>query len=132
MIYALAGLSLQAISAMPAPPAPPAPTAVGNAIRARPKAPLASLFSIEDYPGEAFRNRQQGSVGFRLQVGPDGRVKGCAIISSSGFESLDSTTCRLLTLRARFSPARDRFGKPTSDSAVGQINWRTGWKRLPR
>jgi protein TonB len=132
MISAIAVLLLQAAAPVPAPPAGPPPPAAGGMIPARPRAPLASLFSVEDYPGEAFRNRQQGAVGFRLQVGPDGRVKGCAIISSSGFESLDSTTCRLLTLRARFSPARDRLGRPTTDSAVGQINWRTGWRRLPR
>jgi protein TonB len=101
-------------------------------VPAQPKAKLASLFSVEDYPSEAFRNRHEGTVGFRLQVGADGRVKDCAIMSSSGFASLDSTTCRLLTLRARFSPALDRLGRPTTDSAVGQINWRLGWQRLPR
>ena len=121
MISALAALLIQVAAPVPAPPAPPPPRRM-TPVRA--KANLASLFSDEDYPAEAARKREEGTVGFRLQVGPDGMVAVCTITSSSGHLSLDSTTCRLLTERARFSPARDRRGRPRGDSVVGRITWR--------
>lgn len=127
MISALAGLMLQAVAPLPAPPAPPPPPPPPRSGRmepARARANLASLISNEDYPGEALRNDEQGTVGFRLHVGPDGRVAGCDVTSSSGSASLDSTTCRILTARARFSPARDRRGRPTTDTVSARIVWR--------
>lgn len=131
MISTLAGLLLQAAAPAPAPTAwPPLPPPRRMAaVRAR--ANLASLFSDEDYPEEAVLKREEGTVGFRLQVGPDGTVGVCTITASSGHVSLDSTTCRLLTERARFSPARDRRGRPTGDSVVGRITWRLPEVELP-
>ncbi len=111
--------------APPAPPAPPPPPPAPKKVEpARAKANLASLFSDEDYPASAQRAGEQGTTGFRLTVGPDGRVTGCTVTSSSGSSSLDSTTCRLLQRRARFSPARDSSGNPTTDSHNGRITWR--------
>lgn len=94
--------------------------------RAKPVQTLAALFTDEDYPAEAIRNREQGRVGFRLEVAADGRPSGCSVVGSSGSSALDSTTCRLLMERARFTPARDSRGGPTTDSFVGGIVWRLG------
>lgn len=124
MISVLAGLMLQAAAPVPPPPAPPPPPPARPTAPARAKANLASLFTDEDYPAEALRNHEKGTVGFRLRVGTDGMVVGCTITSSSRSASLDATTCRLLTERARFSPARDRRGRPATDSVVGRITWR--------
>lgn len=88
------------------------------------KIPLQTLYSDEDYPSAAIRAGEQGSVAFRISIGSDGRVTGCVIIASSGSESLDSATCRLLADRAVFWPARDRSGKPAADSLAGRIVWR--------
>jgi TonB family protein len=93
-------------------------------VRARSGAILATLFTVMDYPADAIRKGEQGPVGFRLEVGADGRPAGCAVTASSGSASLDSTTCRLLIERARFEPARDETGKPTTDSFNGRIVWR--------
>lgn len=101
-----------------------APAAADPPIRAQSVQPLPSLFSARDYPAEAVRNREEGSVGFRIEVGADGRPSGCSIAASSGSALLDATTCRLLMERARFRPARDSRGKPTSDSFNGRIIWR--------
>jgi TonB family protein len=114
-----------------APPAPPALPpqdwmSLGRPGLERPasaKFPLQALYSDEDYPSAAIRAGEQGSVAFRISVGTDGRVTGCAITASSGSESLDSATCRLLAARAVFWPARDRWGKPTTDSLAGRIVW---------
>lgn len=85
--------------------------------------PLASLFSSADYPAAAVRAGEAGTVAFRIEVGTNGRVTACTVIASSGSLALDSTTCRLIAIRARFQPARDRRGKPTRDSFTGRIIW---------
>ena len=90
---------------------------------ARVQANLASYVSDGDYPAEAIRAGEQGTVRFRLDVGENGRVSACTITESSGSASLDGTTCRILTERARFLPARDSEGKPTTDSVHAAIRW---------
>jgi len=49
-------------------------------------------------------------VPFRLNVAPDGTLKGCEIEVTSGERRLDQLTCRLLMKRARFQPARGSDG----------------------
>jgi protein TonB len=89
------------------------------------KGSLAGLISTDDYPSDALRNQQTGTVRVRLDVSSGGRVTGCSVVSSSGVPSLDSATCRLLTSRARFTPARDSNGNPTSDTVTSPaIVWR--------
>ncbi|HWH17872.1 MAG TPA: energy transducer TonB [Allosphingosinicella sp.] len=70
------------------------------------------------------RAEEQGSATFRLTIDPSGRVSGCDITSSTGSSALDSATCRVLRSRARFTPARDTEGNPTSDTYTGRITWR--------
>jgi protein TonB len=90
----------------------------------RAKANLVSLFSDKDYPAAALAAREQGLVGFALDVGPDGRVSGCTITRSSGSRSLDETTCGLISSRASFNPARDAGGAPVADHVRGRIDWK--------
>ena len=117
------------VFAAPPPPPPPPPPPKKELARAR--ANLGSLISHVDYPAEALRNGEEGTVGFRLTVGANGRVAGCTIISSSGSASLDSTTCRIMTARARFTPARDRSGLPTTDTVSARIVWRIEGEMMP-
>ena len=84
---------------------------------------LASYFSRDDYPRAAIRNREEGTVVFRLTVGTDGRVADCTITSSSGSASLDEATCRILRERGRYRPARDARGNPTTGSDEGSVTW---------
>ncbi|HVH49704.1 MAG TPA: energy transducer TonB [Sphingomicrobium sp.] len=109
-------------TAPPAPPAPPPPprivppkSAVGN---------LQGLFSNDDYPESALEREEQGTVSVSLSIGPNGRVSDCSVASSSGSRTLDSTTCRILKSRARFNPATDQNGQPTSGSFSQRITWR--------
>jgi protein TonB len=90
---------------------------------ARAKANLTSLFSDQDYPAAALAAREQGDVGFALDVGADGRVTACAVTRSSGSSALDSATCRLIQSRARFTPARDARGATVPDKVRGRISW---------
>ncbi|MEA3065266.1 MAG: periplasmic protein TonB [Sphingomonadales bacterium] len=90
---------------------------------ARARTNLASYVSDEDYPTSAVRSEEQGTTRFRLGVGPDGHVTNCTVTASSGSSALDSTTCRLMKQRARFTPALDSDGRPTSDSVASAIRW---------
>lgn len=89
-----------------------------------PQVNLTSYFSDDDYPVAALRNDEQGVVAFSLTISPEGRVSRCTITSSSGSASLDETTCRILTERARYTPARDAAGRPTEGADHGRIAWR--------
>jgi TonB family protein len=94
-----------------------------RALPARPARPLASYFSGDDYPS-GLERVQEGTVRFRLTIGPDGRVGGCAITGSSGSSGLDSATCRVLRGRARYMPARDAAGNPAPGVDHGFVVWR--------
>ena len=85
---------------------------------------LAGLFSGDDYPLEALRNEEQGTVAVLLQVEPSGRVGSCAVTVSSGSRALDRKTCEILQERARFSPARDDEGHAVVDHYTQRITWR--------
>ncbi|WP_299327796.1 energy transducer TonB [Parasphingopyxis sp.] len=76
-----------------------------------------------DYPAMSIRLEEEGTAGFRLRVGADGRVKECTITSSTGSELLDEQTCGALTFRARFAPARDGEGNPIEGSYSSSVRW---------
>lgn len=109
------------VEAPPAPPPPPPPAIVTKAQSARGN--LQGLFSGDDYPQDALRNEETGRVTVRLTIGTSGRVDNCSVISSSGSRSLDSATCRILTSRARFTPAKLSNGQPTTDTYTQTIVW---------
>jgi protein TonB len=112
------------VFAPPAPPPPPAPVHKVQSAQSA-KGDLRTLFSADDYPAAASASGAEGTVQASLSVGPDGRVTGCNITRSSGNSSLDSTTCSILRRRAKFTPARDSNGQPTSDTIpTPPITWR--------
>jgi TonB family protein len=90
-------------------------------------ASIAAHFSRDDYPADALRRREHGTVWFRVDVGANGRVSACTIERSSGSASLDSATCHIVQRRARFAPARDSAGNALPASLSTHIKW-----RLPR
>ncbi|TFI57267.1 energy transducer TonB [Sphingomonas parva] len=90
---------------------------------ARARANLASYVSDADYPAAAIRGEEQGVARFQLSVGTNGRVTGCTITGSSGSSALDAATCRIMKQRARFTPARDSAGNPTTDTVSNAIKW---------
>ena len=106
----------------PPPPPPPSPPRVVEAARAR--GSLQGLFRPDDYPAAAAEGGDQGSTGVRLTVGPDGRVTACSVTRSSGSSALDRATCSVLRSRARYEPARDQNGQPTTDTTNATITWR--------
>ena len=107
----------------PAPVAPPPPPPPRVSQAARATGSLPGLITTDDYPQSALRNGDQGTTAVSLTIGPNGRVSGCNVTSSSGSGSLDSTTCSVLTRRARFTPAKDQNGQPIGDTTSVRIKW---------
>ena len=110
---------------VPAPPAPPAPapTYVGKTRSATPTGTPAAWVTASDYPKAAMREGRSGIVGFRLNIGIDGRVVGCTILTSSGSPDLDEATCALVTRRAVFTPAKDGKGRPIAGTYSNRVRW---------
>lgn len=93
---------------------------------ARPATPVvnpATWVTTADYPTDALREKVEGRVGFELAIDTQGRPTRCTIKSSSGSPSLDETTCSLLTRRARFTPATDKRGRPTTGTYSNSVRW---------
>src|SRR3546814_3143032 len=106
-----------------APPAPPPPQPKREAVGAKPRSNPGSWATNADYPSSALRNEEEGTTGFRVTVGTHGRVTDCSVTSSSGSSTLDEATCRLITRRARFTPAEDSNGNPITDTYSNRIRW---------
>jgi protein TonB len=88
------------------------------------KGDVRTLITADDYPAAALRNDETGSLRARLSIAANGRVSDCAIVETSGSKALDSTTCKILKARARFTPALDSDGLPTAGSYVTPtITW---------
>lgn len=99
------------------PPRPANPSAT------RAQGSLLALFSEEDYPKEAMKRAEEGTVRVHLTVSREGRVSDCRIVASSGSAALDSATCRIIRERARFTPARDGRGRPVTDVYSQSVRW---------
>lgn len=92
---------------------------------------LYPLFSLEDYPPAALKRGEQGPVYVEMIVNPEGRVDGCVILFSSGYQDLDDATCRIVTARARFSPAQNENGKAIYSTYRHVIQWRINDEHPP-
>ena len=105
-----------------APPAAPPPPVASKARGAKPKGQGSWAARIQDnYPSAALRKEIEGTVGVRVTIGPDGRVSGCSVSGSSGSGDLDSAACDGMTRYARFEPALDAAGNPTTGSFSTRI-----------
>jgi protein TonB len=88
------------------------------------KGDLRSLFSGDDYPASAQASGAEGTARATLTIGTDGRVVSCNITQSTGNGALDAATCNILRRRAKFIPARDSNGQPTTDTVqTPPIRW---------
>ena len=76
-----------------------------------------------DYPPEAIRRHEQGTVEFEIDVSPEGLPSACRIVTSSGSRALDERTCAIMRERPRFRPARDAEGRAVSDVVRSRIRW---------
>jgi periplasmic protein TonB len=99
--------------------------AVENKARAaKPKNNPGGWATTNDYPSRALSQEREGTTSFRVTVGPDGKVTDCQVTGSSGHGDLDAATCSNVKRRARFDPALDNSGNPTSGSYSNRVTWR--------
>jgi len=77
----------------------------------------------DDYPRRALVENAEGSVGYRLVIGTNGRVASCELTRPSGNRALDDATCRLIASRARFEPATDGSGAKVLGTFTGSVLW---------
>ncbi len=101
----------------------PKPKVVPKRPNPIPKGNVGGWVTSDDYPSRDLQQEHQGSVSVRLTVGPAGRVTDCSVTSSSGFPGLDSATCSKIKSRAKFDPALDGDGNPTSGSYSKSVRW---------
>ena len=97
----------------------------GGAIVSRARR-IAGDISADDHPQFGNRDRVQGTVGAEVNVGADGSVTGCRVVNSSGNAELDNTTCRLISERFRYEPARNARGEAVPDVAGRNQRWFVG------
>ena len=103
-----------------APPPPPS-----QAKGATPRGQSGWAARIQDnYPARALREEKEGRVGVRVTIGPDGRVSSCNVTSSSGTPDLDQAACEGMQRYARYNPALDDAGRPTTGTANTAIVYR--------
>src|SRR3546814_15872693 len=70
----------------------------------------ADWFPADAYPPAAKASGAEGRTGFAVDIDAKGRVTSCSITESSGTALLDSTTCALVVMNGRFTPAHDAAG----------------------
>lgn len=99
------------------------PSGEKSKLKERAKANLAANFSNDDYPAIAVDQDQSGSVALALLVDEAGKIADCTVINTSGVAVLDAQSCRILQIRAKFSPAIGVDGKAAKDAVVTRVRW---------
>lgn len=92
---------------------------------ASPLSAQVALIQQGDYPIEAIRKGEEGTVRVKLRVSAEGLVTNCSILQSAS-PSLDATTCRIITERARYIPASDDAGNAIEADVEQAIRWELG------
>ena len=92
-------------------------------VSATPRTSPGNWVSANDYPTRDIRQGNEGTAVFRLAIDATGTVTDCAVTRSSGHPGLDEATCRKVSQRARFDPARDENGERRSGTYTGSIKW---------
>lgn len=90
---------------------------------AMPAQRIAGGIRDSDYPPGAERQGLQGTVEIGFRVKTDGRVDGCKILHSSGYDELDQLTCALFTQRYRFRAAQNSEGLPVESTLRTTFTW---------
>jgi protein TonB len=68
------------------------------------------------------QQEREGTTGFRVTIGVDGRVIDCTVTQSSGHDDLDAATCTNVKRRARFEPAV-RNGEKVQGTYSNRVRW---------
>jgi TonB family protein len=86
-----------------------------------PKARPSTWLADDDYPTAA--KGAQGKVTAVFTVGLDGLVSDCRVVISSGTAVLDTSACRIIVDRMRYTPAIGKDGKPMATHKTMSFNF---------
>jgi len=105
------------VPSFPIPPLqlPPVPT--------RPPEPCKTVFCADDYPAEAARLGQEGTVTLDVLADRKGKPTSCKVAKSSGHKSLDDATCPIIMSRQHYEPAKDSKGRPQELRVRQKVRW---------
>ena len=109
---------------LPLPQPKPTMTPVTKVADATPRNDPASWVTVDDYRASWINREYAGTARFRLAITANGKVDNCTLLGSTGHGALDDATCRLITRRAKFSPAKLSDGSTTAGTYAGSIVWR--------
>jgi protein TonB len=84
---------------------------------------IAGALTDADYRRVRPPDGARGTVVIGFTVTTGGQVEGCRVERSSGYQVLDSATCRLVTERFRFRPARDAAGRAVAWTLRTDFTW---------
>lgn len=109
------------------------PATAGQPTKPVPLANPGEWLTENDYPKSSLDAGHEGTTSFLVNVSADGRVSACKVTVGSGWEVLDETTCRIVSERARFTPAFDKRGRAIAGTYANRVRWVIPKEqRLPR
>lgn len=95
---------------------------------AKPRQSPHLYFDPRDYPREALRDEQSGSVKLVFLVDEQGGISDCSVDRTSGVQGLDAMACYVIQARAKFDPALGVDGKPIKSIYCQSVTWLTSWR----
>ncbi len=98
---------------------PPEPKDLSE--KARPKNNKNRWVTTNDYPSRSLQREEEGTSRLNLTVGANGRVTACSASGASA--ALNNAACKNARRRARFHPAKDKSGRPTTGSYSTSVRW---------
>lgn len=101
----------------------PRPGPTFNPVDASPRGNPGRWITDNDYRTSWINRGYSGVASFALEISANGRVSDCQITRSTGHDALDAATCRLLSSRARFDPAKDNSGNSVAGTYSSSVNW---------
>ena len=99
------------------------PRVVDNSAPATPRGNAGRWVTTNDYPSRSLREEEEGVTTVTLTIDSSGRVSNCRVSGSSGHSRLDEATCSNMQRRARFNPAKDKAGNPTTGTYTQSVRW---------
>ena len=80
-------------------------------------------FTPEDYPENALKRRESGTVVVRLDIAATGAVEACTVVAGSGSAHLDEATCRVFRERGAYMPAVNADGALVPWRIIATTHW---------
>lgn len=85
---------------------------------------ITGIFEADDYPAEALVEKVEGAVQYTLLIDENGAVVGCDPIMATRAPILELMGCQVIMRRAKYTPARDRAGRPVRQAlTTPPIRW---------